>query len=621
VKLELYFNIGNMSSKSKKSKTVSVVVKKTDGILLSGRGLKDICKQRLFEVLRTVEPLGKSSAFKILIVDAPSLAMINSVCTMFDIMQENISLVESLTKRREPLEKIEAVYLVRPTYESVQQAIDDFRVDVDKKRNIKLYRSAHLIFLSELSDDLLAIIGPSALSQNIRTLKEVNLDFIVYESQVFCMGVTSPIPRLFGQGLEYIQGRGDLFRENAISLGTFCVTLDEFPYIRYANSSAMCGDFADLFKDHLYSRNASITSYPSDKSLENRSTIIILDRTIDPIVPLIHDFTYAAMAYDLLGIDPTTHTYERTFVNNIQQISTEKSLLNEEDELWVQFRHGHTASVCTLLSRQFQEFLAANKSAMELTKANADLTKKVDTRELRDAVNQVPQFRDMYSKYSLHLNIAGACRDQTDVRNIVALSAFEKECVTGKKKVTLVKLAEVLRYVTHREDRLRVLSIFLLTHSFSDEERGALYQRFEMTTEERRAIENLLKLGVQSYRPKPNDNAMESWYKPMIGNIIDEFNVGMLDTSAFPYIGDAPELISVPSSSNTKWVKKYKSRKDGYDTSRTSSPRLIIFVLGGITQSEIRSVYELSTVLHREIFIGSTHIITPKSYIEQVSKL
>lgn len=163
---------------------------------------------------------------------------------------------------------------------------------------------------------------------------------------------------------------------------------------------------------------------------------------------------------------------------------------------------------------------------------------------------------------------------------------------------------------------------FLLTQGVSnEEERGILYQRFEMTIDERRVIENLLKLGVQTTRPKSNDNPMESWYKPMIGNIIEEHISGDLDVGMYPYVGDAPELACMSSSSNTKWVKKYKSCKAGTDSSPSAFPRLIIFVLGGVTQSEIRSVYELSTDLHREIFIGSTHLITPKSYLEQVSHL
>lgn len=606
------------SSSSKKSKLpLTSVCKKTDYILQSGRGLKDIAKGRLLEMLRSIEPLGKPSAFKILIMDHESVSVINSACTMFDIMQENVSLVESLEKRRAPLEKTEAVYLLRPSFESVQCAIDDFRTDADEKRNIKLYRSAHLVFLSEVPDDLLSLIGPSNLGQHTRTLKELNLNFIVYESQVFHTNSLSPIPRLFGQGMEFVSSRHNFLRELVGVLGTFCVTLDEYPHIRHANSD-LCGDFADLFQEHITTRNASIPTYPSEKALSNRSTLILIDRTIDSLIPLIHDFTYASMAYDLLGIDPKTHTYERTFVDNMQQISTEKSLLDETDPLWVQFRHGHIGSVCTTLSRQFQDFLAANKSVIELNKNNLDITKKVDTRELRDAVNQVPQYRDMYSKYALHLNIAGACRDQTEIRKIVALSTFERECVDNTKmKDPLGKLAEVLRDVTNREDRLRIVAIFILTKGATPDERTILYQRFELTSDERRTIENLVKFGSSTQRPKSKDGIM----KPVIGSVIEECHYGTLDIDKYPYVGDVPISTSIPSSSNTKWVKKYKSRKAGTDTSRTSSSRIIIFVLGGITQSEIRSVYELSTDLHREIFIGSTHIITPKSYLEEITHL
>jgi hypothetical protein len=46
--------MSSKASKSKKSKSTPIIVKKTDGILQSGRGLKDITKQRLIEVLQTI---------------------------------------------------------------------------------------------------------------------------------------------------------------------------------------------------------------------------------------------------------------------------------------------------------------------------------------------------------------------------------------------------------------------------------------------------------------------------------------------------------------------------------------------------------------------------------------
>lgn len=49
--------------------------------------------------------------------------------------------------------------------------------------------------------------------------------------------------------------------------------------------------------------------------------------------------------------------------------------------------------------------------------------------------------------------------------------------------------------------------------------------------------------------------------------------------------------------------------------------RIFIFVVGGLTYSEMRSVYELSQALKKDVYIGSTHIITPSKFVEDLKRM
>lgn len=48
---------------------------------------------------------------------------------------------------------------------------------------------------------------------------------------------------------------------------------------------------------------------------------------------------------------------------------------------------------------------------------------------------------------------------------------------------------------------------------------------------------------------------------------------------------------------------------------------MIIFVAGGMTYSEMRLAYTLGLAMGKEIFIGSTHVVTPEDYMKDLRYL
>ena len=71
--------------------------------------------------------------------------MLNGVCKYYSSSCWSVLLlplvVEDITKRREPLAQLEAVYLITPTEKSVRAMINDFR-----NPNSTQYRLAHIYF-------------------------------------------------------------------------------------------------------------------------------------------------------------------------------------------------------------------------------------------------------------------------------------------------------------------------------------------------------------------------------------------------------------------------------------------------------------------------------------------
>jgi hypothetical protein len=68
-----------------------------------------------------------------------------------------------------------------------------------------------------------------------------------------------------------------------------------------------------------------------------RGQVLILDRTFDPLTPLMHEYTYSAMVNDLLSVNDNVIAY--TTVNNNNAKEHKEALLNESDNLWTELRY------------------------------------------------------------------------------------------------------------------------------------------------------------------------------------------------------------------------------------------------------------------------------------------
>jgi ABC-type arginine/histidine transport system permease subunit len=78
----------------------------------------------------------------VLVLDDESTRVISSVLTMYDIMEERVTLVEQLFKNRQPFREMEVIYLVSPTVEAATKIVEDFPSETKAK-----YGGVHIYFL------------------------------------------------------------------------------------------------------------------------------------------------------------------------------------------------------------------------------------------------------------------------------------------------------------------------------------------------------------------------------------------------------------------------------------------------------------------------------------------
>ena len=138
----------------------------------------------------------ESPSYLIMVLDEVATKTISNFCSMFDLMEAgNIYHIEKLCRMDEETKELkyvprkrypmsDVIYLVDPSQTSVEFILQDF--PEKDQWSYDHYGSVHICFLTQASEELFRKLASSQkLVKKLRTLVEVNLDFKVWQDNVF----------------------------------------------------------------------------------------------------------------------------------------------------------------------------------------------------------------------------------------------------------------------------------------------------------------------------------------------------------------------------------------------------------------------------------------------------
>lgn len=636
---------------------------------------RQITRDRLLhEMLRSTKVGDSKATWKVLIMDRVTVKVMSCSCKMADITEEGVSLVEDLHKRRQPLPSMDAIYFIQPTKENVFMFLSDMA------GRSPLYKKAYVFFSSPVSKDLVSHIKKDAtVLPRIGALREMNLEYFAIDSQGFVTDHERALEELFGENAEISRNYNACLNTMASRIATVFASLREFPSVRYrAAKSCLDASTMTTLRDLVPTKLAaaiwncltkyksSIPHFPQTETCE----LLILDRSVDQIAPIIHEWTYDAMCHDLLNMEGNKYVYE---CSSKPGAAPEKKevLLEDHDPIWLELRHAHIADASERLHEKMTNFLSKNKAAQ--IHHNSRDGGELSTRDLQKMVQALPQYSDQIDKLSLHVEIAGKVNKVIRELELREIGQLEQDLVFGDAGAKeMINFLRTKQDVT-RENKLRLLMIFaaIYPEKFEGEKGTKLMQLARLSSDDMSAVNNMsylatpdtkkssgasiLKFEVprkkHAVRKERTDGEVKwqlSRFYPMIEELIEKLCKGELPKNEYPCMNDPSPTIhgttqgasmratqaqpahSMRSRRTATWARPRNS-DDGYSSDsilrhassdlKKMGKRVFVFIVGGATRSELRVAHKLTTKLGREIVLGSSSLDDPPQFITKLKLL
>ncbi|KAI6191907.1 Vacuolar protein sorting-associated protein 45 [Aphelenchoides bicaudatus] len=542
-------------------------------------------QQYINEMIRLASP-----GMKVILLDKETTGIISCAYAQSEMMQKEVYLFERIDSgaTREPIHFLKCVVFVRPTPENVQLLIEELR----SPRYVQYY----IYFSNIISKADIKLLAEADEHETVREVQEFYADLIPIAPHLCSLGdpncyetAFNVSPRVFRRAL---QGLGSLF-----------LALRKRPMIKFQKSSRDSQRLAEELSK-LIVREESLF-----EGCTESVTVIIMERSEDPVSPLLNQWTYEAMVHELIGI-----TNNRVLMQvDGDEMPKNLVLSSQHDEFYAKNKYLNFGDIGQNIKTLMNEYQKKAQTHQQL-ESIADMKRFVE---------QYPQFRKISGTITKHVQIVGELSRLVAAENLLEISELEQSIVSGgDHSQCLDSLKKLLSHSkTSDLNALRLVMLYALRFESVSNSLDQLLDKLKQRGISARQVAVVRTLvSYAGAKRRQNDLFGDQSAMEMTKRFIKGLKgVENVFTQHEPHICRIVELLTRDRLSEQLYPTVERTRQSG------RCENVIIFMLGGCTYEESAAVNAMNqkrlTMAHPRVLLCSNFIHNTKSFVDQLMGL